>query len=273
MKLYHPGAIRLRENCANDAVTRQIYQGHMAMCTRIDRAFASILKKIDERALANDTIVVFTSDHGDTLRSHGLLFNMMRPEAESIRIPLLIRYPSKLKPRKSDLVVGTLDLMPTLLGRMGLQIPPSLDGRDLSNAVVTRNDRASDEAPLFLLPLDWRGVYTRRFTYCEDTSAGTVSPYRARFFQQPQGVSWNCLYDRHSDPAEMHNLFASPAHRAASGEHHEKTSTWMRRFGDRDCCTGPSRKRLFHPEDIENESAGRLTQVSGLLKGRPIDLL
>ena len=273
MKLYDPNAIRLRPNCDDLSANRKVYQGHMAMCSSVDRAFGWIVDKLEEHGLARDTLIVFTSDHGDTLRSHGLMFNKMRPEAESIRVPLLIRYPRRLKKRVSQLVVGTLDLMPTLLGLIGLPAPSSADGRNLARAITSGADSASDSAPLFLLPLDWRGVYTRRYTYCEDVSAGSVAPFRQRFFTKPEGLRWNCLYDRKADPAELHNLYQAPSAQPLVRTLKARTREWMRKFGDVGVPYRDVRAKLFDPTDIDSEDAGRLTQVSGILKGRPSELL
>ncbi|MEP7363396.1 MAG: sulfatase [Acidobacteriota bacterium] len=273
MKLYDPDAIRLRPNCEDVPANRKVYQGHMAMCTSVDRAFGWVLDKLEEHGLAENTLVVFTSDHGDTLRSHGLMFNKMRPEAESIRVPLMIRYPGVLKKRVSELVVGTLDLMPTLLALIGLPVPKTVDGRNLAAAIKSGKDSASESAPLFLLPLDWRGVYTRRYTYCEDVSAGSVAPFRQRYFSKPDGLRWNCLYDRKEDPAELHNLFESPAAGVLAKKLQLQTRQWMRRFGDKGVPYQEVRAKLFEPSDIEAEDAGRLTQVSGILRGRPSEVL
>jgi arylsulfatase A-like enzyme len=91
---------------------------------------------IDEEAgsqgLAENTIIVFTSDHGNTRHSHGVRYNKMRPEAESIRVPLPIRYPGGWRPRNSEWPVGRLDPMPTPLGLMGIRPPDSRDGQNLA---------------------------------------------------------------------------------------------------------------------------------------------
>src|SRR5262249_20462677 len=174
-RLYDPASIKLRGNCEDTPLHRAFYRGYMAMCTGIDRAFGMILDKLEEKGLTRDTLVVFTSDHGDTLRSHGLTHNKMRPEVESARVPLLLRYPGKLQPRASDLLVGTLDLMPTLLSLLGIKPPSTCQGKDLSAAIMQRRDNEVESVPFFLFPLDWRGLYTRRYTYSFDTNQGRPS--------------------------------------------------------------------------------------------------
>jgi len=79
------------------------------MTTSIDRAFGMVMEKLKEKGLVEDTLVVFTSDHGDLALSHGFTGNKTRPEIESIRVPLVMRYPGVLAPRVSESMAGTLD--------------------------------------------------------------------------------------------------------------------------------------------------------------------
>jgi len=125
LALYDPKKLTLRPNVTDTPRHRQMYQGHMAMCTGLDRAFAELMQELSGRGLADNTIVVYTSDHGDMLLSHGWPYNKSVPENESCHVPLLVRWPAKLQPRTSNLLFGTLDFMPTLLGLMGIAVPPT----------------------------------------------------------------------------------------------------------------------------------------------------
>lgn len=271
MKLYDPAAIKLRPNCTDTPAIRRLYQGYMALCTSIDRAFGSVMDKLRDKGLDDNTIVVFTSDHGDTIQSHGLRFNKMRPEIESIRVPLLIRYPGHLKPRTSELLIGGIDLMPTLLGMMELKIPATCHGINLAPAIAKARDNAVESVPLFLPPLDWQGVYTRRHTYSFDTSKGTQSWYRRQYFSNPPNLAWNCLWDRGRDPAEQNNLYESqPKLRRRL---HELTLSHMKRYGDRGWSYEQICDASIRPEDQPALATRKLTEFSGILRGRPIDLL
>jgi len=274
LKLYQPSAIRLRGNCADTPSARRMYQGYMAMCTSVDRACGWLMEKLEAKGIAENTIVVFTSDHGDTLMSHGLRSNKMRPEIESIRVPLIIRYPRLLSPRTSELLIGTLDLMPTLLSLMGLKPPSTCQGRDLSRAIIEGRDDEVESVPLFLFALDWRGIYTRRYTYSFDTSAGRGCRYRRQYFSTPAGLSWNCLYDRESDPWEMNNLYDRADYRKVRERLHEQTLAWMKRFDDRGLPYEQIQQAIFTAEDYQlAQDPARWRMLSGILKGRPLDLL
>jgi arylsulfatase A-like enzyme len=275
LRLYDPEAIRVRGNCENTASHRRVYRGHMAMCSSLDRAFGQLMKKLKDKGLDGNTIVVFTSDHGDTLLSHGFRYNKMRPEAESIRVPLLVRFPGELRPRNSDLLVGTLDLMPTLLGLLGLPVPSTCDGRNLAAEMRRGADNAVDSVPLFLLNLDWRGVYTRRYTYAFDTSSpGGDALYRDAYFRQPRNLRWNCLYDRERDPWELRNLHDEADGARIKNRLHERTRTWMRKFGDTGLPYDRVLRAAMSPEDLALRKSGEFFQKrNGILRGSPSELL
>ena len=107
---------------------------YLAKVTGVDRAFGIILTTLKEMELDKNTIVVFTSDHGETMCSHGTTDPKNSPYAESMNVPFIIRYPQKIKPRVDSLLLSTPDIMPTLLGLAGLdkQIPTEVEGRNYS---------------------------------------------------------------------------------------------------------------------------------------------
>jgi arylsulfatase A-like enzyme len=275
LRLYDTEAIRVRGNCENTASHRRVYRGHMAMCSSLDLAFGQLMKKLAARGLAENTIVVFTSDHGDTLLSHGLQYNKMRPEAESIRVPLLIRFPGELRPRSSDLLLGTLDLMPTLLGLMGIPVPDSCQGQNLAGAIKKGKDNVVDSVPLFLLNLDWRGVYTRRYTYAFDTSKpGGDALYRNAYFRQPANLQWNCLFDRQRDPWELRNLYGAAESAKIQKRLHERSLAWMQKFGDAGLPYDRVLQAAMSPEDLALRKKGTFFQQrNGILRGRPSEML
>ena len=161
----------------------------------------------------------------------------------------------------------------TLLGMMGLPVPETCDGRDLTDPIRNKRDDAVDSVPLFLPVMNWRGIYTRRYTYFMDTSGADPSPYRNMFFNQPSGWEWNGLYDRERDPAETCNLIAEASLADIREQLHQRTLEWMKQFGD----TGASCKTLEETIYTEADQGAlkrrQWSQFSGVLKGRPIDLL
>jgi len=268
LKLYDPAKLTLRSNVEDTPQNRKMYQGYMALCTGNDRAFGELMAKLQELKLDDNTIVVFTADHGDLLLSHGLRGNKGRPEIESLHVPLLIRWPHALKPRVSDLLIGTLDLMPTLLSMLNLKVPETCQGRNLTEAIFKAKDDAVESVPLFLFPWKWRGVYTRRYTYAFDL------PPNVNIFGQ--SMRFACLYDHQTDPRELKNLIDSPQHKAIRDELHVKAKAWMDKFGDTGIDFKDLMERVMVKEDIRHGPNGSMTSNTsgqGRLKGRPEDVL
>jgi arylsulfatase A-like enzyme len=110
---------------------------YFAAVTGIDEQFGRILDALDREGLADDTIVVFTSDHGEMMGSHGLMHKVVWYD-ESLLVPFAIRWPGKIRPGRDDLLLGAPDVCPTLLGLAGLaeRTPPQVEGTDYSAALL-----------------------------------------------------------------------------------------------------------------------------------------
>jgi arylsulfatase A-like enzyme len=199
--------------------------------------------------------------------SYGWPNHKGRAENVSCRVPLLMRFPKRLEPRVSDLLLGTLDLMPTLLGLLDLDIPETCQGHDLSEAIRSGDDDAVASQPLFFLPADWRGIYTRRYTY-----AFTVDPKSSHH----RKLSNNILYDRAEDPWETDNRFESAAHKDVRQRLHEETLAWMARYGDTGFRFADLFERVTRAEDwpaVSLPPQRRPIGWEGRLRGRPVDYL
>jgi hypothetical protein len=179
---------------------------------------------------------------------------------------LIIRYPEKLESRKSDLIFSIFDFMPTLLGIMGIYIPESCQGQNLTEAIYNKDDDAVKSAPLYQYDHNWRGIYTRNYIY-----AFSVLP-----FDETDTIS-NCLYDRTADPHEQQNLFNSSDHQALKAALHEQTLVWMDKFGDYGTEWSVVLKQILSPEEYNMRISGKAfaegSGATGALKGRPVDLI
>jgi len=270
LALYDPARLTLRPTVADNPRTRRMYQGHMAMISSVDRAFGLLMEKLEALGLAKDTVVVFTADHGDMLQSYGWPGNKGRAEHTSCRVPLLIRWPGQLRPGTSELLLGTLDLMPTVLGLLDLPVPATCQGRNAAPAIRAGRDDGVEALPLFYLPLNWRGLYTRRYTYSEalhDPDEAGVRGGRKTF---------DVLYDREADPHETRNLFAAPEAAALRAKLHTQTQAMMQRFGDTGLRCRDIIRQVVLDEDLPavNLPLGQRPEGwNGRLKGRPVDLL
>jgi len=188
---------------------------YFAAVTGVDRAFGQILDALEELGLTKNTIVVFSSDHGDTMCSQGLVEPSNSPSRESMNIPFLVRYPAKLKPRVDHTLLSTPDVMPTLAGLAGLTdfLPESVQGIDLSAIFYDENaDSISPAGVLYFQNIDGekdghgliksyipiaRGWKTHRYTLALYIDRKTRKLVRS------------LLFDDLKDPYQQHNLSLS----------------------------------------------------------------
>jgi len=200
--LYDPAKLALRPNVPEALQTqvRSMLAGYYAHCTALDDGVGQVLQTLKETGLSEDTLVVFTADHGDMLGSQGL-FKKQKPFDESIRVPMLVRWPKGLgtKARSLEAPINSEDLMPTLLGLCGVTIPPSVEGLDYSGYMRGGNN-PSDGATVILCVApfgewerraggkEYRGIRTTRYTYVRDLSGPWL------------------LYDNQIDPYQTNNL-------------------------------------------------------------------
>jgi len=207
--MYRNREIALRPNVPKDsqkAATDDL-RGYYAHMAALDDCLDRLLQTLDKTGLADDTVVVFTSDHGDMMLSQGLTTKLY-PWDESIRVPLLVRYPRKLgsKGRLIATPINSPDLMPTLLGLCGIAIPGSVEGTDFSGVIFGSKPVPRDASAFINLPVpitearrygfaEYRGLRTERYTY-------------VRSIKGP----W-LLYDNERDPYQMHNLLGRSEHR------------------------------------------------------------
>lgn len=110
-------------------------RGYYAQIANLDRNIGRVLDKLRATGQEDNTMIWYFSDHGDFMGSHGRM-QKSRPEEESSRIPLIIRWPRlEAHGRVSDALISVVDFMPTLLGALGLPIPTTVEGQDLSHCL------------------------------------------------------------------------------------------------------------------------------------------
>jgi arylsulfatase A-like enzyme len=225
--IYDPQKIRLRPNVpeSSQAEARKNTAGYYGLCTAVDENLGRLLAELDHSGMTEDTIVVFTSDHGWTLGSHGL-DEIDGPYEEAVRIPLVIRWPRRLKGRKErDLLVSNVDYAPTLLGLCGVERPAGIQGADLTGLLAdgrgARPESIYAEGSLGS-PAEWRMVVRGRDKLVVD------------FNQQPTR-----LYRLDRDPYELRNLVADAAARRERDEMLTILRGWMSRTSDRILYSAP----------------------------------
>lgn len=185
---------------------------YFASVTGVDRAFGQILDALQKQGLSKNTIVIFASDHGETMCSQGTDDPKNSPYAESMNIPFLIRFPERIKPRVDNLILSTPDIMPTLLGLAGLSasIPAKVQGHNY--APLFFNEKAAVMRPvgaLYVKNLDGEKDADGKVRSYFPSSRGFKSArYTLALYidRNNHKLVNSFLFDDEKDPYQMHNL-------------------------------------------------------------------
>ncbi len=177
---------------------RKNIRDYYAAITGVDEQFGRILEALGEEGLAENTIVVFTSDHGNCLGIHGEVTKNNWYE-ESMRVPLLIRYPNRIRPHTDNILLSSIDISPTLLGLLGFSdaIPNTTDGENLAGYLLTGKGKKPASQWYMRISdgntsMGLRGIRNDRYTFVMDRSAGSEGEV--------------VLFDRKDDPFQMKNI-------------------------------------------------------------------
>lgn len=239
--LYDPDALKLRPNVPESEANsiRPKLAGYYAHITAIDEAIGRVVAATEEVGLLENTILVYTSDHGDMLGSHGR-WTKEKPWDESVRVPCVLSWPAGQAQAGMHIPqpLGSVDVMPTMLDLCGAEIPPTVEGT--SYAPLVRGEPMDcPEGALIecVQPFgswgkiyggrEYRGLRTARYTYVRDREGPWL------------------LYDDEEDPCQLSNLCDSPEHRgvqewldallrqhiAARGDRFLPGESYMERFG------------------------------------------
>lgn len=231
---YDASDLTLRPNvpeAMRDRATREI-AGYYAHCSALDECMGRLQSELKTSGLDRNTLLMFTSDHGDMLHSQGLE-RKQKPWDESVCVPFLIQCPTawNVPPQRSEALINTPDIMPTMLGLCGLRIPETVEGNDYTPVVLGRRGDIEDSA-LILCPLpfgewrranggqEYRGVRTKRYTYVRSLDGPWL------------------LYDNRDDPYQMKNLCNQPHMAAIQKQLEQQLQYWLEKTGD-DFATGP----------------------------------
>lgn len=234
MAMYNRDSIKVRPGIERSPDLLHMYHGYMASTTGVDRAFGQLMDKLREKGLEENTLALFSADHGDMLESHHAILPKQYPHDYSNRIPFIVRYPAKVKPgQTTDLLFGALDIMPTVLGMMGVEPEQEYDGKDLSEVLLAEQETdggSSATNAVAVLPIwlykrgvaknhNWRGVITRDWTFSMGKGVDSLE-------------ITNVLFDRAKDPYQLNNLFHDPSYADVKADLRKKTYAWMARYGD-----------------------------------------
>ena len=207
-KMYQPENIQTRPNVPDEksSVVQNWLCGYYAHCSALDTCLGWLKAALKNNGIENNTIFIFTSDHGNMLGSQDEI-KKQRPWDESVCVPFLFHYPGmeNWNPRTIDTPINVTDIMPTLLGLCSIPIPDYVEGSNFSD-YLQGGDDPTDGAALLSLPQpfgnwsknkydsrEYRGIRTRQFTYIQDLNGPWL------------------LYDNLNDPYQLTNLISDKA--------------------------------------------------------------
>jgi arylsulfatase len=191
------------------------------MVSLIDHHVGRVLEALDELGLAENTVVLFLSDHGDMMGDHGLLNKGPFHFEGLLRVPMIWHWPGRFQPRSSPALASLLDVPPTILDLAGVPIPegftspeapqqpPAWPGRSLAPLLTGQTDAVQDSV-VVENDEDYLGLRLRTLV----TPTHKITTYTGHRAPEPYGE----LFDLADDPHELHNLWNSPAHAALCRE-------------------------------------------------------
>ena len=229
---------------------RRLIAQYWGLCSQVDTSVGEILRTLEQCGLWDNTIIVFTSDHGDMMGSHRLANKEVIYE-ESIRVPLIVKAAGQRDARRVREPVSQIDLVPTLLELMGETRPSHLQGVSRAAHVRGETDRLTDD-----VFFEWHGApagfyravdpvtptwdypdYLRELATPAEACRALMDPWRMvvtadgwKFRYSPAG--YHELYNLDDDPLERHNLANDPAHRERMRNLTRRIVRWQERVED-----------------------------------------
>ncbi|MFP8882036.1 MAG: sulfatase [Myxococcota bacterium] len=197
-----PQRLRLPDNVPPESLeaSLEMYRHYLAMILAVDDMVGKLTDYLEESGRAEDTVLVFSSDHGTSGGSHGVHpWQKKHPFEESLRVPHIIRYPGVIEAGAThDGLFNITDFFPSLCSLCEIPVPRSVEGVDLSAAWRGAPESEQQEAALimnfsrkfdwFVDGMEWRGVRTKTHVYARWLNGKTQ------------------LYDLTQDPMQMRNL-------------------------------------------------------------------
>ena len=214
----------------DEEVRKAVIPAYMGLVKQVDDHIGRLMAFLDERGRLDDTMIVFTSDHGDYLGDHWLGEKELFHEA-SVRIPMIVVDPDAAadvtRGTADDRLVEAIDVLPTFLDVLGGDAQPHrLEGRSLAPLLRGARDVEWRDAAIAEADYAWRAA---RFTLDRgpaDCRAFMVRTDRWKYIHyegfRPQ------LFDLDEDPNELNDLGESPNHAATRAKLHERLFAWLR---------------------------------------------
>jgi arylsulfatase A-like enzyme len=198
----------------------KVIAAHFDFMTMIDAQAGRILDKLDELGISEETMVIFTADHGDSLGCHGGLWDK-GPYAydEVCKVPLIVKTPS-CAPNQSNALVSNMDIYSTVLDYQGTEIPDESDSVSFLPVVKGEKEKTRDAVFTHFHGFDVRGTFLQR----------VIRKENFKYAYNPSSIDE--FYNLEEDPYEMNNLINSANESAKLKEMKEDLLNEMKRSND-----------------------------------------
>ena len=204
-----------------------IYRSYYASVAMVDHEIGRILGELEQSGRAGDTIVIFSTDHGDQLLEHGLEGKNLFYEA-SVHIPLLVRYPGRVKPGQPREFIEQVDVVPTVLEWCGVPVPAKVQGRSFAAGYPAREAVFAENiipevitgGPRDFFYVPGEGIKGIRHP---DSKMVRSARWKMNFYPGNGGE----LYDLESDPGETRNLYTDPSRQGVVREMKDRLIEWL----------------------------------------------
>jgi arylsulfatase A-like enzyme len=183
----------------------------------VDKEIGIVLDALREAGLEDNTLIVFTSDHGDMDSAHRMEHKSVLYE-ESVRVPFIMSYKGMIPAGIVDnthLISNGLDLLPTLCDYAGIEVPKVLNGRSLRTLAEEKNKQ------------QWRD-----FVVSESQNGRMLRTHRFKYCVYDSGRHREQLIDLKHDPGEMKNLAGVDDYKDVLDKHRRFLRSWIKRTGD-----------------------------------------
>jgi arylsulfatase len=230
--------LALRSEPANYEVDAEtltwMYRSYYAAVSHIDREVGLTLDLIDELGLADNTVVVFCSDHGDLLHEHGINGKNAFYEG-AIHVPMMIRFPGIVRPGRYDDLIETTDVLSTLFELAAVPVPRRNQGRSFARLVSEVGTPYVPRTHVFGENIIPEVINTGALDFPYEPGEG-VGGIRHPDAKMVRTVRWKYnyyvghgeeLYDLENDPQEARNLATDPAHREVVQEMKDALLSWL----------------------------------------------
>ncbi|MHC5057469.1 MAG: sulfatase family protein [Planctomycetota bacterium] len=234
---------------------RRLIANYWGLCSLVDTHVGTILGALEACGLWDETIIVFTSDHGDMMGSHQLVAKCVMYE-EAVRVPMIVKLPGQVSGKRVAGPVSQIDVVPSLLdllgpsprrsgyGRAGGQpVPGHLQGKSLRPVLEQDEPRATGD-----VVVEWSGPNNglgnvsvpRHMAVKADPSeirASFLDPVRTIVTPEGWKLCWSplgehVLFNLRDDPLETRNLYGDARHRDVAAELRGRIASWQEEMGD-----------------------------------------